>query len=329
MNPAPAVAVVMAVHNNEPYVAAALDSVLAQTHTAWACTVVDDASTDDTAEVVKRYLDHPRITLRRRAERGGSAAARNTGLASLPEGCELIAFLDGDDLWLPDALAVLVEALSSRPDVVGVYGLAEYIDAAGEPLRPGEHPRRQRDRRRVAGLDLADVAPDEDATFASMVISGPIWPSGVALHRREVVERAGGFDPRLRLQQDWDLYLRMSRHGNFGVVDRQVAWYRQHTTNVTHRTVDRVFHQDAVRRKTWVSPENTLEQRQVAARAWRALQHRRVLASGLRALATLRVGSPRAAATALVATIVLTLQLLAPGPPAPSRRLLHLTGREN
>lgn len=323
----PRVAIVIPVHNNEDFLALSLDSVLAQTLTDWQCIVIDDGSTDTTADVARRYLRDPRFSLILQAN-AGSPAARNAGLANVAAGTPYVAFLDGDDIWLPDALQTLVERLDRDERAVGVYGVAEYMDPLGQPLRPGEHSARQRDRRRVRGVDLASVPPAEGTTtFAQMVVSGPIWPSAVAVHRRAVVDAVGRFDESLRLQQDWDLYLRTSRRGDYLFLDQQVAWYRQHGTNVTHRTVERVYFQDRVRHKTWASPDNSSAQRRVAARAWRALQHRRVLTAARSTVSQARAGHPRDAGRSLVGLVVLGAQLLSPGPPTPSRRLVRLTDR--
>lgn len=319
----PVVAVVLAVRDVEAFVADTLRSVQAQTETRWVAVVVDDASTDRTVAVVEQLAD-PRIEVVRRATAGGSGAARNEGLRHLPEGVGLVAFLDGDDTWEPDALARLLAALERRPDAVGAYGLAEYVDRDGAVVHRGAHPRLQRARRRVRGWDLVDVPAADDTTFDSLVVAGTIWPAAVALHRRAVVERVGGFDEALRLQQDWDLYLRMSRHGPFVALDRQVAWYRQHGGNVTHREVDKLYFQDAVRRKSWASPANSAQQRRAAARAWRALHHRDVARTAVGTARALAGGRVRAAGQGLVATVVRAGQLLGPAPRRPDRRLLAM-----
>ncbi len=319
----PVVAVVMAVRDTEPFVPATLRSLLAQTEQRWTCVVVDDASTDDTVAVVRSFED-PRIVVVRRAESGGSGAARNLGMKHVPDRVPYVAFLDGDDTWQPDALAQLILVLQARPDAVGAYGLAEYVDRNGAVLQQGEHPRLQRARRRVRGWDLEDVPVEDDTTFSSLVVAGTIWPSAVALHRHEVIQRVGGFDEALRLQQDWDLYVRMSRHGPFAVLDRQVAWYRQHGGNVTHREVEKLYFQDAVRLKSWASPANTTAQRRLASRAARALHHRDLARTALATGRSMRRGRFRRAGCGLAATVIQLAQLVGPAPRTPDRRVIAL-----
>ena len=284
-SPRPRVGVVVAVRDGEAHLAAALESVLAQTYESWQCVVVDDGSVDATAQVARSFTGDGRISVVRHTG-AGAGAARNRGLRELEDAVELLAFLDGDDVWLDDALQRLVDALDGAPGAVGAYGTAEYVDASGAPVRVGEHPARQRDRRRVRGLDLGPVpAGDPWTTFAALVVSGPVWPAAVVLLRRAVVEAVDGFDQDLLQCQDWDLYLRCSRYGHLRFLDEQVAWYRQHTTNVTRDVARSEHFQDAVRRRARISGDNTRAQRWVAERAWRAVQHRHVYRSARRLLA--------------------------------------------
>ncbi len=274
----PAVAVVVPARDAGRYLAAALGSLQRQTRSDWTCVVVDDGSTDDTAEVATSFLDDPRIRLVRQAN-AGVAAARNAGLGLVRgSGAHLVAFLDADDVLLPDALERLGAALEDNPDAVGAYGTAEYVDGDGRPVAPGLHPQRQRDRREVRGLDLGQVPPDRPlTTFRMLVVVGPVWPSAVVLLRLAVVTAVGGFAEDLPQCEDWDLYLRSSRHGPLVFVDEQVAWYRRHDANLTNGTADNAHLVHVVRCRAWADPANSRGQRLLAARAWRALQHRRAV----------------------------------------------------
>lgn len=263
----PAVGVVVAAHQAERHLGETLASLRAQTFGAWACVVVDDGSSDATGEVAEAVASaDPRVRVLHQPN-GGVSAARNAGLAALPDGAEYVLFLDSDDLLLPDALDVLVAALRRRPDAVGVSAWAELVDERGVPYAPGAHPRAQRTRRVHRGRRTVLLDPGEDSTFASLAIHGAIWPPATALTRCSVARTSGGFDPALSAQEDWDFFLRASRLGPYAFVDRQVAWYRRHPGNAT-RDLGRYLRNSAVvRRKAWVDPSNTRAQRVTLLRA--------------------------------------------------------------
>ena len=321
------VGVVIPAFDAADFIAETVASLRAQTIEDWFCVIVDDGSRDATPQILRELVGgDPRFDVVRQPNAGASAA-RNVALARLPTEVELVAFLDADDTWLPVALERLTEALQSRPDAVGAYGYAEYMDAAGRPHLPGLHSSIQRERRRLAGSRLVDVPETNDATFDVLHVVGPIWPSAVALHRRKAIERAGGLDPTFSHLGDWDLYLRMSRSGPFVTVPQQVAWYRRHASNLTTQDDEAYFQYGRLRRKTFLSPANTPAQRRDVLRSWRYLelvQVRRQLAL-LRGAVRARQG--RVTARRAAALLVQLAQLPRVGPPPAKRtrsRLLHV-----
>jgi glycosyltransferase involved in cell wall biosynthesis len=318
----------MTAHNSELFIAHALASLRAQTIAEWECVVVDDGSTDSTAAAVERLVDEDaRIRLVRGDHRGVSHA-RNIGLASLTVGVPYVALLDSDDCYLPNALESLVEALDNRPDAVGVYGLAEYMDEHGRPISPGDHPALQRSRRVVRRLGLSDVDPAADSTFADLSVTGAIWPAAVGLHRRRIIEAVGSFDASFTRQGDWELYLRMSRRGPFPPLDQQVAWYRRHDANLTGDAVESCYQRERVRRKTWKSPTNTAAQRRTVARGARRIQLVEMHRIVLRLAENLRKRRGRLAAENAVGLALVTINVFQPGPPTPSLRRARRTRKQ-
>ncbi len=261
------VGVVMAAYNTQRWIGESLATLQAQTVAAWDCVVIDDGSTDATRSIVADIAaTDPRIVLVAH-HHVGVAAARNRGLSHLGDSVGIVMFLDSDDLLLPDALDTLTQHLAIRPDAVGVFGLAEYVNSDGDPVRPGQHPELQRARRKVRGFRFRPLLAGEDSTFGDIAVYGPIWPSAVGLHRRSVLEAVGGCDPELRLLSDWDLYIRMSRRGPFAMVDRQVAWYRRHDANLTKDPVENAAGHAVVVQRAWLDADNTPAQRRLIARA--------------------------------------------------------------
>ncbi|MDX2163398.1 MAG: glycosyltransferase family A protein [bacterium] len=113
------ISVVIPVHNGERYLAQALESVFAQTYPAAECWVIDDGSTDGTVEIAERF-SAVRVVSQGNA---GAAHARNQGISRVTG--DLIAFLDADDLWLPDKLALQVKALDDHSGTGIVFGMVE------------------------------------------------------------------------------------------------------------------------------------------------------------------------------------------------------------
>ena len=320
------VGIVVAAYNAEAYLGETLASIARQDVVDWRCVVVDDGSVDDTAAIAEGFAARDdRFHVVRQANSGVSAA-RNVGLQALPQ-TTWVAFLDSDDTWLPATLDVLLEAVAARPDAVGVYGLAEYMDEQGRPIHPGVHPAVQRDRRRAGRIDLHEVDPGEDGTFESLVVSGTIWPPGVGLFRRSVVRRVGGFDPDQLAAEDWDLFLRMSRHGPFVPVEQQVCWYRQHGSNATADEQKMAYYYAGVRWKAWTSTENTAAQRWVVRRVWLSLHLRSLVWTLTAFVRACRAGEWPTARAAAAATAVFTVELARCRPSPPTRRSAGYTAQ--
>jgi len=318
------IGVVVPTHNSAPWLAATLETVLAQTHGELLCVVVDDGSADATAEIARGFVERdPRIQLLQQPQSGVSAA-RNAGLDLLRGRCGSVAFLDSDDLWLPDALERLHAVLAARPEVVGVTGTAELVDEAGEPVDPGLHTARMRTRLEVLNGALHVAATDHDTTFEMLAVAGRIFPPAVALLRADVVEAVHGFDETLTTAEDWDLFLRASRSGPIAFLDETIAMYRRRGGSLTADNYARaVYFIDVVRRKAWVAPENTSAQRAAVAAAWRAVQRRAFRHDAGQAVAELRERRWRPALRLAKNSGLLLVGSFADGPPAPQLKRGH------
>ncbi|WP_022905387.1 glycosyltransferase family 2 protein [Curtobacterium sp. B18] len=191
----PLVSVVMPVHRRADVVGAAIASVRAQQHAAWELVLVDDGSGDDTVDVVRRAaVDEPRIRLIER-ENGGAGAARNTGLAAVRG--DFVAFLDADNTWRPEHLAVAVSALLET-DGPGVHTGVRMIGAnnADDSTAPVETYR------------------GEDGTLDDL-FAGNFIDLNALVVRRDVAAAVGPFDETLRRWIDWEWLLRIGKR--FGV----------------------------------------------------------------------------------------------------------------
>lgn len=212
--PQPRTAVILPAFNVKAFVPHAIASLHAQTLTDFEVIAVDDGSSDGTAEVLdalaESWAAESRSLTVVRQRNGGSAAARNAGLA-LAEGT-FVAFLDADDLWYPHTLDRLVQELDSNPELDVAFPLYRYVDQNGEPL--GIESRRDHDR----------------FGFADIFTNNPIDSTTAVVARRQAVDEVGGFDASLDACVDLDLWLRLTalRPGNIGCVREVLADHRRH-----------------------------------------------------------------------------------------------------
>jgi glycosyltransferase involved in cell wall biosynthesis len=206
------VSVVIPLHNGVATLERTLESVCAQTWRTLDIIVVDDGSTDGSGALVEALAARdPRVRLVRQAN-AGVAAARNRGAKAAKS--DWLAFVDADDLWAPEKIALQMQAMRQGGDRVGlVYTWAALID----------------EQDRIYSLDQR---PDfEGAVFADLCRGNIVGNGSSTLMRREAFERAGGYDPALRAQgaqgcEDLQIYLRIAEHYEFLVVKRFLTGYR-------------------------------------------------------------------------------------------------------
>jgi GT2 family glycosyltransferase len=183
-----------------------------------------------------------------------------------------VTFMDADDLWEPRALKTMFEVLELRPDAVGVHGLAETIDGEGRPLAVGNFSAFGRRRLGYRNGRISEWPICEPTRFETLVWTGPLYPPGLLLARREAYEKAGLYDTRLLQCEDWDMCLRLSRHGCIVFLNEVLLSYRRHQTNLSN---DVRGNREAVRRlhrKTFFSSENSSAQREMLKKGWKAWQ---------------------------------------------------------
>ncbi len=188
------ISVVIPVFNRPALVARAIDSVLAQRLPPDEIIVVNDGSTDDTADVLKRYGDAIEVL---HQTNGGVSAARNRGIAHA--GGEWIALLDSDDCWHPEKLRMQSRFHEENPSLLWSHTYEAWI-------RNGRVVRQKKMH-----------AKGEGACFAENLAFCKIAPSTVMIHR-SLFSRYGDFDETLPVCEDYDLWLRFLKHEPVGLV---------------------------------------------------------------------------------------------------------------
>ena len=196
---APLVSVIIPTYNRAGLVRQALASVKTQTFRDFEIVVVDDGGTDGTYEALAAEAG---LRLLRLPRRQGVAAARNTGAAAARG--EWLAFLDSDDLWLPDKLARQISWLEGMPDSLICQTDETWVRRGVRVNKPAAH-------RKVAGQ-----------IFLPSLARCMISPSAVMLHRR-LLQDHGAFDAALPAAEDYDLWLRLTWRYEVGLVDEPLV----------------------------------------------------------------------------------------------------------
>jgi glycosyltransferase involved in cell wall biosynthesis len=209
--PVPSVSVVIPTHDRRPLLQRALGCVLAQEGVTLDVVVVDDGSSDDTADFLEGLAD-PRVRTVRHRHAKGLPNARNAGLAHAE--CPWVAFLDDDDLWGPTRLSTQLE-VATRTGAGWVCSDVVLTD------------------RRLTVLGVQAAPHDVDVTreiFGRNVVPG--GGSGV-LARTELVREVGAFDPSLPSLEDWDLWMRLAMAAPPATVARADVGYYLHAGNMS------------------------------------------------------------------------------------------------
>jgi glycosyltransferase involved in cell wall biosynthesis len=202
------VSAVIPCYNQSALLGEAIESVISQSYWPIETIVVDDGSTDDTAEVASSYGVGCI-----RQENGGVAEARNTG-ARAASG-DFLLFLDADDVLALKTIEAGVSCLSTHTNAAFVFGQPEVVG-----LRPGLVPPRV-----------------ESDHYLRLLESNFIWMPGLVLYRRRAFDEVGGFDPRLSGAADWELYFRMARVFPIAFCAEMHGTYRRHPGSMSNDAV--------------------------------------------------------------------------------------------
>jgi glycosyltransferase involved in cell wall biosynthesis len=201
--------VIIPAFNAAKYLPAALESVSSQTFEDWQIILVDDGSTDNTAEVIAPFRDRFGSKFRYiKQENGGQPVARNNAIRA--SSSEFIALLDADDMWMPCRLAESLKVLAENPKAGLSYGQINITDSNGSILRTFEGNPRHREGRIAPHIYMRNVE----------------LPCLTVTLRRKCVDEVGLFDETMRYTEDRDLWFRIALRYEVAFVPRVLASYR-------------------------------------------------------------------------------------------------------
>jgi len=247
----PRVSVVTIFLNAGALLEEAIDSVRGQTFPSWELVLVDDGSSDDSTTIARRAAaeDPDRIRYVEHAghENRGMSASLNLGVATARG--ELVAFLDADDVFLPDKLQVQVAHLDAHPDAGMVFGPMTYWYSW-----TGDAADRDRDHVFPMGQIAVGEVIRPPALFLAFVRVEATTPGMCSvLVRRSLVEELGGFeDEFVGPYSDQVLFYKIALRASVLTIDRPTDLYRQHDASTTSRTPRGQQEQWAARLLTWV-----------------------------------------------------------------------------
>lgn len=207
------VSVILPVYNGGKFIAETIESMLSQTIKDFEVLVVDDGSTDDSKEIIQKYISNSNREIRYfYQENKGIAAARNKGIKE--SNGKYIAFLDQDDLWLPEKLERQVKYLEENPDTALVYT---------DSIRFGDCS------------NAWKLTPYEGKVFLQL-INGNFISALTVVVRREVFKKVGCFDEDRNLMgcDDYDMWLRIASIYKIGYINEKLARWRAHSKGYTY-----------------------------------------------------------------------------------------------
>jgi glycosyltransferase involved in cell wall biosynthesis len=207
----PTVSVIMSVHNEEATIAEAIESIIAQTYHDWEFIIIEDCSTDRSLEIAGHYVrQQKRIKIIKNDHNLGLAKSLNKGIKAAKG--EFIARMDGNDFSYPERLEKQVAFMRDNPaiDVLGTG--AELIDESGNTL------------------SFRNLPETHDELSANIHKMCPVFHPSVIM-RNEFLKRSGGYNDRLRISQDMDIWSRMIDRATFHNLQEPLIRYQTRAYN--------------------------------------------------------------------------------------------------
>ena len=225
------ISVVIPTFNASKYIDSAIQSVLYQTYKKFEIIVVDDCSTDDTAGKLFKYRDMIQVV--RHEKNQGAAVARNTGVGQCRG--EIIAFLDGDDKWIPEKLKAFAEAFSRNPEILfgfSDFSRFEWTDGSFFAQSNSQvFPMIYETIKDHKYFDLKSFVIPRNDMFKLLLRGYPIYPSAIVV-RKKIFDLIGMWR-KVRTNEDFDFGLRSSRVTDCLYIDTSLTMVGRHDANLT------------------------------------------------------------------------------------------------
>lgn len=238
------VSVIIPVYNGAKFIAKAIDSVLAQHYPVHELIVINDGSKDETPRILEGYGSRIKAV---HIPNGGGSNARNTGM-SMATG-DVIAFLDADDVWRADKLAVQMAALQAHPEVGFTCCNFLTLDGATGQVVPAFD--------RLKGpLGLNFEAPLKRSALAVLIEANMVGTCSNVVIRRSVLEQTGLFNTGYRQAEDYDLWLRCALVTGFLLQEACLLDKVTHDDNLTNNHAEMLLFHEQVVEQFWLQNQH-------------------------------------------------------------------------
>jgi glycosyltransferase involved in cell wall biosynthesis len=228
----PKVSIVLPNYNYARYLDERIQSLLAQTYRDFELIIIDDASTDNSLDVIRKYVSDERVKTKFYSQNSGFAYKRWNDGANLATG-EYILFAGADDTCEPDLLEKLVRKLDENAAVSIAFAQSIEIDGNGKSLRSMKEWTDDLDENRWA----SDFVSSGKKECEYLIFKNTIPNASAVLLRRSNFEKAGQFDPQIRLAADWMLWVKMLLESDIAFVAKPLNYFRSHTGTVRTKSV--------------------------------------------------------------------------------------------
>jgi glycosyltransferase involved in cell wall biosynthesis len=232
VNIEPKLGIVIAAYNAERFLTKTLESIRNMAYRNFQCTIVNDGSTDSTGTIATAFAESDDRFSTVTINNSGPCVARNHGYDRLDQDIQYVVFTDADDVIFSDTYSRFIDILERDHECVAVHGLGTFITEHDQVDKSGFFERIGLARKKLEGDRIVDLGNDEPTTFESLVLSSTVFPPGLVVHRKSILEKSGLFDPESRYAEDWDLLLRVTRFGDMIFIPASVIYYRRHQNNV-------------------------------------------------------------------------------------------------
>lgn len=206
------ISIVIPTYNCSQHISSAIDSVLAQTYRNIEVIVVDDGSIDDTKSILKRYGSKIKYVFQ---SNSGPSAARNKGI-KLSSG-EFIAFLDADDVWVPNKLELQTQLMEQYRDI-GLVGCGYYnIDSRGK----------------IVSGPFIPKSFKNNSELVREIMVRPVLNTPSVLVKKLCFEKVGLFDENLKGAEDWKMWIQIAKNFPIGFIEQPLLMIRMHGSNIS------------------------------------------------------------------------------------------------